>query len=314
MPARRSAPGRAVPQRQTPKRGATARGTTAADAARRRRGPHARKPGVGWRPRLRIPSAGRALALLLATLTVAAMLAAVNGPWLRVTEITYAGERLTSRDELAAKMRDASGAPLLGLRAGALERGLRQLPAVASARVDASLPNVLHVEVTEKSAAFVWQAGPVRWVGASDGTIIGRGGASAEPLPAALGGLPFIDDRRGSAAEMGVGSRVDSAMLDTALKLVSLDPARLGSESRHLTLQLDDQMGFILVSAAPTWSAAFGFYTDAAPGDVAARVAAAGQIERQVAAIRTLFATRPEQTVSWVDARNPGKVYFRAKG
>jgi hypothetical protein len=38
------------------------------------------------------------------------------------------------------------------------------------------------------------------------------------------------------------------------------------------------------------------------------------QIERQVSAVRTLFAAHPESTVSWVDARNPGKVYFRAKG
>jgi hypothetical protein len=39
-----------------------------------------------------------------------------------------------------------------------------------------------------------------------------------------------------------------------------------------------------------------------------------GRIEQQIAAVRTLFAAHPEASVSWVDARNPGKVYFRAKG
>ncbi len=31
-------------------------------------------------------------------------------------------------------------------------------------------------------------------------------------------------------------------------------------------------------------------------------------------AVRTLFAEEPEDGIGWVDVRNPGKVYFRAKG
>ena len=38
------------------------------------------------------------------------------------------------------------------------------------------------------------------------------------------------------------------------------------------------------------------------------------RLDRQIAAVRTLFAAHPEDEVGWVDARNPGKVYFRAKG
>ena len=41
---------------------------------------------------------------------------------------------------------------------------------------------------------------------------------------------------------------------------------------------------------------------------------AAGRLERQITAVRTLFSTRAEAEIGWVDARNPGKVYFRAKG
>jgi len=42
--------------------------------------------------------------------------------------------------------------------------------------------------------------------------------------------------------------------------------------------------------------------------------AASARLERQVTAVRTLFASRDETEIGWVDVRNPGKVYFRAKG
>ena len=76
-------------------------------------------------------------------------------------------------------------------------------------------------------------------------------------------------------------------------------------------MRLDDEFGFGLVSSDPAWEMALGVYgTDPAetPADAAAR------LERQITAVRTLFATRTETEIGWVDARNPGKVYFRAKG
>jgi len=38
------------------------------------------------------------------------------------------------------------------------------------------------------------------------------------------------------------------------------------------------------------------------------------RIASQASAVRTLFAAHPEAGVAWIDARNPGKVYFRARG
>jgi hypothetical protein len=99
--------------------------------------------------------------------------------------------------------------------------------------------------------------------------------------------------------------------MKTALRFVALDPARLGSRTKRLTVRLDDEYGFIVVSVQPTWEAAFGFY-GLDPKDDEATIG--DRIERQIGALRTLFAQRPEASVSWVDARNPGKVYFRAKG
>jgi hypothetical protein len=43
---------------------------------------------------------------------------------------------------------------------------------------------------------------------------------------------------------------------------------------------------------------------DASPAD----------IDAQVAAVRTLFAAHRENTIGWVDVRNPGKVYWRPNG
>ncbi len=107
------------------------------------------------------------------------------------------------------------------------------------------------------------------------------------------------------------GDRIPEALLRTALRLASLDPAALGSNAERLGVRLDDEFGLGLVAAEPGWEMAFGVYgtdPDETAGDAAAR------LERQVTAVRTLFATRVEADIGWVDARNPGKVYFRAKG
>jgi hypothetical protein len=100
-------------------------------------------------------------------------------------------------------------------------------------------------------------------------------------------------------------------VLATALRLVAIDPATFGSSAERLSVQIDDEFGFRLVSAAPAWEIALGVY-GLDPNETAAEAAA--RLERQVTAIRTLFASHPESGIGWVDVRNPGKVYFRAKG
>ena len=76
-------------------------------------------------------------------------------------------------------------------------------------------------------------------------------------------------------------------------------------------MRLDDEYGFRLASDQPAWEVALGVY-GLDPRETAADADA--RLERQVTAVRTLFATRPEAEIGWVDVRNPGKVYFRAKG
>jgi hypothetical protein len=150
----------------------------------------------------------------------------------------------------------------------------------------------------------------VRLVAAEDGTlfaVVDRAGA----LPKDLAGLPSVVDERAEGRLLAVGDRIPTALLRTASALAAIDPAELGSDARRFSVAVDDDHGFRLRSARPGWEIAFGVY-GLDPRETAA--AAEARLERQVTAVRTLFATRDEADIGWVDVRNPGKVYFRAKG
>ena len=104
-----------------------------------------------------------------------------------------------------------------------------------------------------------------------------------------------------------MGDLIPTDELGIALRLLEVEPALLGSASSELSLRIDAEYGFILVSAQPAWRAALGFYGLDPAGD---EVAAEARFDQQAAAIRTLFASQPETSVRWVDARNPGRVYW----
>jgi len=277
----------------------------------RRRGAHATRPKAPLRRRLRprLPSLGRALAALLFAATLAGLVVLVNGPWLRVAQISVAGQQLTGESALAGVLEPLRGSSLLALDAAAVADRLRTLPAVAEARVQTGLLDRVEVTIDEKQPTFVWRTETHRLVGADDGTLIGEVPRDGD-LPKALARLPYVDDRRAAAIALGIGSRIEPAVLQTALRLASLDPARLGSAARRLSIRLDDEFGFVLVASRPSWQVAFGV----SGMQTGATQTVTARIDEQLAAVRTLFATRRETSVWWVDARNPGKVYFRAKG
>ncbi len=277
----------------------------------RRRGAHATRPRPPLRRRLRprLPSLGRALAALLFAATLAGLVVLVNGPWLRVAQVSVAGQQLTGESALAGVLAPLRGSSLLALDATTIEERLRSLPAVADARVEPGLLDSVQVTIDEKQPAFVWRTETHRLIGAQDGTLIGEVARDGD-LPRPLARLPYVDDRRAAAIALGIGSRIEAPVLQTALRLGALDPTRLGSSAQRLSVRLDDEYGFVLVASRPSWQVAFGV-SGMQTGDTQAVTA---RIDDQVAAVRTLFATRRETSVWWVDARNPGKVYFRAKG
>jgi cell division septal protein FtsQ len=244
---------------------------------------------------------------MLTAILVGALLALINGPWLRVANVAWAGQRYTPGTQLQRVLASLDGSALLTVDATAVAAELEQLPAVARATVDAVLPDTVRVRIVEKKAAFVWQTSAVRLIGVADGTLIGQVALKAD-LPADLAALPFIDDRRVASRNIIVGDRIDAAILAAALRLSRVEPAALGSSTTDLDLRLTDDDGFLLVSRAPAWLADFGLYPDADAGDSTTLDA---RIEAQVGAVRTLFSFEPEGTVGWVDARDPRRVYWR---
>jgi cell division septal protein FtsQ len=278
-------------------------------ARSRKRGTgHAAKPRKPVRARLavRLPSRARIGAFLLFAALVGGMVTLVNGPWLRVVRTVHAGERYTPAEQLDAVLSGYVGQPLLALDSAAVEAQLRSLPAVAEARVGGQLPDALAVTIVEKRPAATWLTQGARLVLGPDGAVIGSLPRTGE-LPPELESLPAVEDRRSDSRALTVGAAVPLAELRAAERLLSIDPELVGSRARGFTVRIDDEYGFVLASDQPSWEAALGFY-QAVPGET--QEEALARLEAQLTAVRTLFAERPERSVGWVDARNPGKVYW----
>lgn len=257
-----------------------------------------------------MPSIRRLIAGVGAVATAALLVALLNGPWLLVTDVAWGGERYTADRDLREALEGQRGASLLAVDTDALRERIELLPSVASASVSAGIGGVLEARVVEPVAAFLWTTDSWRFLGASDGTIFAREPRTTEP-DAALASLPRIGDHRSTAGLLSVGDVIPQALLRTALRVADLDPALLGSDEASLAVQLDDEYGFRLFATEQTWEVALGVY-GIDPRETAAE--ADERLEKQITAVRTLFAAHPEDEVGWVDVRNPGKVYFRARG
>jgi cell division septal protein FtsQ len=294
------------------KRRATPRFGLRRGGGRGRGSGQARRPGVPMRSRVarRLPSLRRVLAGLGAVAGTGLLVALLNGPWLVVSRVAWAGERITPAGELEEAMAAQRGKSLLAVDTRAVRERLERIPSVAQAAVSASLTGEVTASIVEREAAFVWQTRTARFLGAADGTIF-AGARGETDLDAGLETLPHISDERFAARLITVGDVIPDALLRIAMRVADLDPAALGSDADHLAIRLDDEYGFRLVSEEHAWEVALGVY-GLDPAETAA--AADARLERQVTAVRTLFASHPETEIGWVDVRNPGKVYFRAKG
>lgn len=303
---------RLKPQPAPARRPPRARRSGASRMGARPRGRMARRPGVPLRRRIggRLPSLRRLIAVAAAGAAVSGLVALVNGPWLRVGAVGWDGAHHTPVSDLRAALADEEGRSVLVVDTDAVRRRLEALPSVASASVTASLTGYVEARLTERVAAFVWETDRGRFLVAEDGTVFRAYGAD-EPLPEATASLPRVADRRVVSRLVSVGDRLPPELIEPTAAVLAIDPAALGSRTARVSVQLDDEYGFRLVSEDPPWEVALGVYgTD--PRETAADAAA--RLEAQVTAVRTLFAQQPEAGVRWVDVRNPGKVYFRAGG
>jgi hypothetical protein len=241
---------------------------------------------------------------------VAVLVALLNGPWLRITEVAWAGEQYTDPEQLESLLATQRGVSVLAVDTAAVRERLEQIPSVDTASVVVTLTGRVEATVVEREAAFVWVTRTARFIGAADGTLF-AGGRTQQPLDPTLAALPRVEDRRFVARVVTIGDVIPEPLLRVASRLADVDPAALGSTAAQTGIRLDDEFGFRLVSADPEWEIAFGVY-GLDPRETSADADA--RLERQITAVRTLFSTRPEAEIGWVDVRNPGKVYFRAKG
>jgi cell division septal protein FtsQ len=300
------------PQPRAPRRQPRRHRRGASRIGARPRGRQARRPGVSLRRRLdrRLPSIHRLLAVVATIAAVAGLVALLNGPWLRVRETGWEGGTYTRAADVEEVLAAARGRSVLTVDTRLLRDRLEGLPSVADAEVTASLTGAVQASLVEPEATMIWQTRVGRLLVAADGMLFGALPADAE-LPADLASLPTVTDERAVAGRLSVGDRIGSAVLETTMRVVAIDPAALGSKSSGLAVRLDDELGFRLTSDEAGWEVALGVYgTD--PRETSAEAAA--RLDRQVTAVRTLFASRREADIGWVDVRNPGKVYFRAKG
>jgi len=237
-----------------------------------------------------------------------ALLAA--GPWLRVRTVSYAGTGWTSHADLDAIMEPILGRSALLVDTASLVLELGELPAVERASVEVGPFGEAQVALVEGGAAAVWRTSAAQLLLADDGTVVGVLSLTAAPR-GTLVGLPVIEDLRETSHDLTVGDALPANELEAAVALAALPAGRLGSQASVLSVTLDPTYGFVLSSPQAGWRAAFGFY-GLHPSDTSETMAA--RIASQASAVRTLFASHPEAQVAWVDARNPGRVYFRARG
>jgi hypothetical protein len=308
------APTRPVGRRR---RGATS-STTVPRSAPRRAASRGR-PERGAKPVKAVPTPRRhrrripwtritALAISFALVTILASL--VAGPWLQVRTVTYDGARWTSRANLDRVMGPVVGRSALVVDSASLALAISNLPAIETADVEVGAFGEVRVAVVEGGAVAMWRTNAAQLLLAEDGTVVGVQSLDAERR-GTLAGLPVIEDLRDTSHDLTVGDTILASELEAALALAALPASRLGSQGTLLSVALDPIYGFVISSPQVGWRAAFGFYgldpTDT-PDTMAARIAS------QASAVRTLFASHPETGVAWVDARNPGRVYFRARG
>jgi hypothetical protein len=234
----------------------------------------------------------------------------VAGPAFHVRAVSYAGADWTDREALDALTEPMLGRSALLVDATATAEALAELPGVETATVDIGPFGQVSVALVEGDAVAVWRTEAAQFLVAEDGTIVGTQARDAV-LRGEYADLPFVDDQRSTSRNLWIGDQLPLAEVGAARALADLSPSRLGTQASVLRLALDPTYGFVLSSPQAGWQAAFGFYGfDPADGPAAL----AAQVSAQASGVRTLFASHPEAGVAWIDARNPGRVYFRARG
>ncbi len=165
--------------------------------------------------------------------------------------------RWTTREALVGAFGVPDGTSLFRLETAPVEARLRDLPAVAEARVAVSLPDTIVVEVTERDPILVWAAGTTLFLVDRDGVLF----VSPSPESVVVADLRTVHDERPESTALGVGSVLDPVDLDAATRIGSLVPADIGSHATLLVVTVTEANGFVVATTPRSWTAVFGLYT-----------------------------------------------------
>lgn len=228
------------------------------------RKPHTESPIRRTRT-VRRASAGlspiRAGALLAMLVAAAAVYGVTNSSAFVFGELELEGATFTDPAAIEHTLDEVRGTNLFGLRTGALEAGILELPTIRAADVTVRLPDRLLVRVEERTPILVWRVGARRYLVDAEGRLFARLAEDPAAQPAGAAALPIVEDRRATSAGLAVGGRLEAVDLDAATRLASLKPADVGSEAERLTVAVGDINGFVIRASPDSWSAVFGFYT-----------------------------------------------------
>lgn len=228
------------------------------------RKPHTESPFRRTRT-VRRASAGlspiRAGALLAMLVAAVAVYGVTNASAFAFETVQIEGATFTDPGAIEKALDEVRGQNLFGLRTGALEAGLRELPTVRGADVHVRLPDSLVVRIEERAAILVWRVGARRYLVDAEGRLFARLAQDPDAWPPEAAALPVVEDRRATSAGLSIGGRIEAVDLDAATRLASLKPADVGSEADGLSVAVGDANGFVVRARPDSWSAVFGFYT-----------------------------------------------------
>jgi cell division septal protein FtsQ len=158
------------------------------------------------------------------------------------------------------------------------------MPGVQYASVHAEVPDTLVIQVRERNVSLVWDAGTASFVLDGTGMVIGTIAPNASPSVPVVHALPGV-------AVPSVGTRVDRALLRTALSLNERLPTEAGLTQANLVV--DPVVGMVVQT--PEWRAIIG--TD-------------DQLGRKLAVLKAMLA---QPTWSEVDLRDPDRAVLTRK-
>jgi cell division septal protein FtsQ len=237
--------------------------------------------------------AGAAFVMVLVTLGIYGVGASTAFTY-RQLDFDAGPSAYTTRDAVVQALGLDSASPNLFLvKTDRFEQRLLEMPAVTSADVSVSLPDVLRVRIVERQPVVIWNVGGHRFLVDRTGLVF---------APATAGGpgegLPAVTDRRASSSAVDVGAQVDPVDLDAATRLAGVTPADIGSTASELRVSIEDGDGYVIRPVGVPWVARFGVYTQS--------LRTTDMIPGQVRLLRSLLAGR-ELTVKLVtlaDERN----------